>query len=589
MSQTWNNVNDYLNTSKRSFSNTPNIIKHNGKVHTKPRDIANALNDAFLKKVSDLKAKVGPNVDIDPKVRLQNFLDKRNEEIPEFELKKINLMKLRKLLKKRKGNRSCGIDYIDGYSIKLAAPLIENILLHLVNLSIDSSQYPRLWKVNKVSPHFKKGDKTLGENWRPVTDLVFVSKLAEAAVYEQVEAHFSLNNLWHPNHHGFKAHHSTATAIAQIYDFWIRSAENKELTAAMLLDLSAAFDVVDHQILLDKLKLYNFSPKTLSWFKAYLQERKQVVVVESKVSDAKEVGKQGVPQGSLLGPILFIIFYNDFPDVRDEGSSIIYADDDTDNVSDKNLLNLKAKIQREADLSTSWVKDNKLICSGSKTKLLIVGTKELRKSKNRDMVIEINVDGHIVKESESERLLGVIVNNVMTWEHHLYGNDEHKGLISKLSNRANIIWRLSRMMPKYRLKMIAEGIFFSLLNYCIEIYGNVWGLALYDDEQRNSIAFTRDDNSKLQILVNKVMRAITGLAMDTPVTELVKTSGQLSVHQRTALYTICSVHKTFQNQKPDYSYSRLQTNPTQVNVRSAARSRVDCKLSISRGSFYYRG
>ena len=379
VSQTWNNVNDYLNTSKRSFSNTPNIIKHNNKVHTKPRDIANALNDAFLKKVSDLKAKVDPNVDIDPKVRLQNFLDKRNEEIPEFELKKINLMKLRKLLKKRKGNRSCGIDYIDGYSIKLAAPLIENILLHLVNLSIDSSQYPRLWKVNKVSPHFKKGDKTLGENWRPVTDLVFVSKLAEAAVYEQVEAHFSLNNLWHPNHHGFKAHHSTATAIAQIYDFWIRSAENKELTAALLLDLSAAFDVVDHQILLDKLKLYNFSPKTLSWFKAYLQERKQVVVVESKVSDAKEVGKQGVPQGSLLGPILFIIFYNDFPDVRDEGSSIIYADDDTDNVSDKNPLNLKAKIQREADLSTSWVNDNKLICSGSKTKLLIVGTKELRK------------------------------------------------------------------------------------------------------------------------------------------------------------------------------------------------------------------
>ena len=261
-----------------------------------------------------------------------------------------------------------------------------------------------------------------------------------------------------------------------------------------------------------------------NWFKSYLEDRTQVVVVESKFSDPKEVGNQGVPQGSLLGPILFIIFYNDFPDVREEGSSVIYADDDTDNVSDKNLQNLQAKIQREANLSTAWVKDNKLVCSGSKTKLLIVGTKELRNSKNRDMLIEINVDGHEVRESKSERLLGVIVNNVMTWEHHLYGDDDHKGLIDKLSARAKMIWKLSKMMPKERLKVITEGIFFSILNYCIEIYGNVWGLATYDDENRNSIAFTKDDNMKLQIIVNKVLRATTGLGRDAPIAQLLKQS-----------------------------------------------------------------
>jgi hypothetical protein len=131
--------------------------------------------------------------------------------------------------------------------------------------------------VNKVSPQYKKGDKTLGENWRPVTDIVFVSKLAEAAVYEQTEEHFSMNNLWHPNHHGFKANHSTATAISQIYDFWIQAAEKTELTAALLLDLSAAFDVVNHEILLDKLKLYNFSPKTISWFRSRSRRKKTVL------------------------------------------------------------------------------------------------------------------------------------------------------------------------------------------------------------------------------------------------------------------------------------------------------------------------
>jgi retron-type reverse transcriptase len=115
-----------------------------------------------------------------------------------------------------------------------------------------------------VSPQFKKGDKTCGENWRPVTDIVFVSKIAEAAVFEQVADHFKKNNLWHPNHHGFRPNHSTATALSQLYDIWIRGAEDKELSAVLLLDLSAAFDVVDHQILLDKLELYKFSPMTVA-------------------------------------------------------------------------------------------------------------------------------------------------------------------------------------------------------------------------------------------------------------------------------------------------------------------------------------
>ena len=113
------------------------------------------------------------------------------------------------------------------------------------------------------------------------------------------------------------------------------------------------------------------------------------------------------------------------------------------------------------------------MCSGSKTKLLVVGTKELRKSKlaGINKKIEIEVDGHKVQESQSERLLGLIINNTMTWENHLFGNHENKGLIPKLSQRANYIWKLSKIMPKERLNIIAEGIFFSLLNYCIEVYG----------------------------------------------------------------------------------------------------------------------
>ena len=130
------------------------------------------------------------------------------------------------------------------------------------------------------------------------------------------------------------------------------------------------------------------------------------------------------------------------------------------------------------------------MCSGSKSKLLVVGTKELRKSKLTSVIkrIEIIVDGHTVTESQSERLLGLLINNTMTWKDHLYEYIENKGLIPKLSQRANYIWKLSRVMPKERLNILAEGIFFSLLNYCIEVYGNVWGLVTYDDQNRHSPA-----------------------------------------------------------------------------------------------------
>jgi hypothetical protein len=149
---------------------------------------------------------------------------------------------------------------------------------------------------------------------------------------------------------------------------------------------------------------------------------------------------------------------------------------------------------------------------------------------SNNKVLKIDAAGHEVNESTSERLLGVIINNSMTWEHHLYGNEENKGLLSKLSQRSGIIRKLSFIMPKDKLSIFAEGLFFSVLNYCIEVYGNVWGLQTYDENLRQSTAFRKEDNMKLQVLVNKVLRSLTGLDRDAPSSLLSSMSGQLSVH-----------------------------------------------------------
>ena len=388
-----------------------------------------------------------------------------------------------------KSKRAHGFDFIDSYSIKLAFPHIEQVLLHLVNLSIEKSKFAKRWKIQLVLPLHKKNDKLEGSNYRPVSHIIEISKIVEYIVHDQVYQHFSINNIFHPNHHGFLENHSTATALIQLYDLWIKAAEKQELSAALLLDQSAAFDVVDHQIFLQKLKVYKFSQNSIDWFKSYLESRIQYIQVESKLSDPGDPQDFGVPQGSILGPLIYIIHCNDFPNStnstennpngnnndnenssenedNDNGESVMYADDNTDNVHDKDYSALTNKIQNEANKSSSWIKDNKLVCSGEKTKLLIIGTLEQkRKLKNQGIEIEIDVCGERVRETESEKLLGLVINEEMTWKHYLYGEkwreekkDNFPGLIPKLTKRVGLLKHLRNKMCDKTFNLISSGI-----------------------------------------------------------------------------------------------------------------------------------
>ena len=183
-----------------------------------------------------------------------------------------------------KGGKSSGIDGIDSYSIKLAAPLLEDALEHIINLSIRTSTFSSFWKHQLIFPNHKKSDRTIAKNYRPVSHLVEVGKLVEYAVYNKIMGHFQTHDLFHSNHHGGLPHHSTATALIQLQDMFLDAAGERKLTVALLLDQSAAYELLDHSILLRKLAAYNFDENTVAWFGSYLSGRSQSVQIQLKTS-----------------------------------------------------------------------------------------------------------------------------------------------------------------------------------------------------------------------------------------------------------------------------------------------------------------
>ena len=480
-----------------------------------------------------------------------------------FSLQPVHPDQVDKIISSLKSTRSCGLDNIDSSVIKLARTELVPVITHIINLSITQKTFPVAWKTAKIIPLHKKDDFTDPKNYRPVALLSIFSKILERSVFLQVMKYMEENNLLHPSHHGFRSKHSTATALLEMYDVWVDAFDEDKLTAVVMLDLSAAFDVVDTNILLGKLELYGFHEHVVSWFRSYLTNRHQRVYVDGVLSDPKEV-HAGVPQGSILGPLLYIIFTNDLPEVihdhgppephpqDPQGSSKIYnvsckscggiccfADDSTLSVSNKDPVQLQEDINIRYKVISAYMAMNKLFLNSDKTHLLIM-TSKYHHRRNNNFGIELDTGSELISPSENERLLGAQISNDFTWNAHIMGEDN--SMCSALTTRVNALKKVCWSADFKTRKMVANAIVMSRLVYLVQLYGDGKDYLL----------------ASLQVLENKAARAVTRLPWGTPTAVVLNQIGWLSIKQLTVYHQLISVYKIKCDQKPVYLWEKFR-------------------------------
>ena len=500
---------------------TPTQLKVGHELVTSAKKIAQHMNEFFLNKVETIRAGMAS-----VRFNLNKVQDIMVGKTCSLHLNRVSLSKVKKTLKSLSNSRSTGIDELDNYSVKLAADFIAQPVHHLVTLSIIQKKFPQTWKYSKVIPLHKKEDVLERKNYRPVAILSPISKVLEKIVYEEIYNYFTNNKLLHPNLHGYRKHRSTQTALLQMYNRWVQAASDSQLSGVVLLDLSAAFDLVDPELLLQKLKVYGFEDDMLCWVESYLTNRYQAVWIDHAMSEFLSC-KVGVPQGSNLGPLFFLIFYNDLPFLLNCEVDA-YADDTTMTVAGDTIEDISENMTANCELVTIWMESNKLKLNASKTHLMTVGTSARLRSQESKVVV--SMDGCILEESvdKVETLLGVEIEPSLKWHKQV------EALMAKLKKRLTGLAHLRNILLYGLRKRITEGIITSVLVYCLPVFG---GCDKFELEA-------------LQIMQNKAARLVTHAPLRASRKDMFNQLGWLTVHQLVFYHSVLATFRIRGSKEP---------------------------------------
>ena len=352
-----------LGANRKGGNDDTNLnINVGDRVITDENDLTDVFNSYFVNVASNLKEPIVPS-DFE---LLTEYVKSKIPIDTEFIISPTNETFVRKFLSLLNTNKSTGIDNIGPKILKISANVITPSLTIIVNKSITSGEFPDSWKEAKVKPLFKSGTKSDVNNYRPISILPTISKLIEKWVNNQFLEYLNTFDLLHKSQSGFRPKYSTESALVQMVDSWLEAINSGKLIGCVLVDFRKAFDLVDHKILLKKLQYYKCNETCLKWFESYLTNRTQRVSLGSHLSDPAHV-TCGVPQGSILGQLLFLVFINDLPLALKESAAVdLYADDTIFYDFQTSIDQLESKLQLTLNSLKDWCRQNGMVINTEK-------------------------------------------------------------------------------------------------------------------------------------------------------------------------------------------------------------------------------
>ena len=395
------------------------------------KEISNGFKKFFASVAEKLRAVLPPCAHHD----VRGIRHQVNPHNKKFCFKPVTKIEVFKVLMSLKRSKSPGIDNIPPGTVKDAAKVIIDPLLHIINLSLATSAIPREWKVARCVPVFKGGNAKEPDNYTPISVLPIFSKILERVVHNQLYEYLENNKFLSSQQFGFRRNGSTTSAVVYFTDIVRKSMDRGQLTGALFIDLRKAFDTVDHSTLISKLPLYGIGHAEQRWIQNYLTQRSQIACFEGELSQEEEI-TYGVPQGSILGPLLFLIHINDVHLYTENCKTIMHADDTVLLLSDKTEAEINKAINHDANLLHTWLCNNGLILNSNrgKTEFLIFGTAARRKKIENEIIIEIN--SKPISNTDKYKYLGIHLDPSLTLTDHV-----HK-VCKKASSRLGLLRRI---------------------------------------------------------------------------------------------------------------------------------------------------
>ena len=467
-----------------------------------------------------------------------------------FKFSEVNETKIGKLIDQIKLDVATGEDNIGAKLIKDSKSTLTPILTKIINKCYEMNTFPESMKNAVIIPIHKKENPDEISNYRPISILPTLSKIFERSAVDQLVEYLEKNNLLSKNQHAYRKQHSTVTCLMEVINHVYNLLENKKYTAIASLDLSKAFDSINHSLLLKKLSKLGLKREAVLYIKSYLLNRKQVTKFQNFTS-RKEFVQSGIPQGSIMGPLLFLCFTNDLAnEFGDECKMVAYADDTQLIIEAENINMLKNKIEQAITTAQKWYKENSMKNNIAKTEILIFNPS----NKNEKMKINIQHEGKkiTIETVPYIKILGIFIDNKLNWSKQV------NAVRNKAMDAVRNLHRVNHLLPEKHRVTLYKALISPLFNYGDIIWNGC----------------TKKDSEKLQRVQNFAAKSITGNRKYDSATASLQKLKLLNLEQRRHVHQTVFAHKALTEQNTPAMNQLYTSYLSNRNTRRAEQKKL---------------